>query len=206
MYTYYNMRRRIRLTENDLHRIVKESVNRILNEIVDTEKGQRALGSLTAARFKEKKKGGWGEVTKKASDERDKASNKAAKSGYSKNEPWSFLKACLKKRASMSNAYNDGYQKQVNESGFYPMEYDSKIGYYIPSGTVDGVDTYIGFDEMSFRELKVLRDKYLVQVGYTPWKKVANAWSGIFHAVNAIEEELEDRRKRYRKGDKSALS
>ena len=34
----YHMRRTIRLTENDLHRIVKESVNRILNEIGDTKK------------------------------------------------------------------------------------------------------------------------------------------------------------------------
>lgn len=36
----------IRLTESDLHRIVKESVQRILNEIGDTPKGQRALGAL----------------------------------------------------------------------------------------------------------------------------------------------------------------
>ena len=196
----------IRLTESDLHRIVKESVNRIINEIGDTEKGQRALGALTAAKFKGKKKGDWGEVAKKASDERDKASNKAAKSGYNENEPWSSLMAWHKKRASMAGAYNDGYQKQVNESGFYPMEYDSKMGYYTPNGTVDGVDTYIDFDEMSFSELKALRDKYLEQVGHTPWNKIANARPDIFHAVNAIEEELEDRRERYREGDKSALS
>jgi hypothetical protein len=36
----------IRLTESDLHRIVKESVNRILNEIGDTAKGQYMLGRL----------------------------------------------------------------------------------------------------------------------------------------------------------------
>lgn len=36
----------IRLTESDLHKIVKESVNRVLNEIGDTERGQYALGSL----------------------------------------------------------------------------------------------------------------------------------------------------------------
>ena len=36
----------IRLTEADLHRIVKESVNRILNEIGDTAKGQYMLGRL----------------------------------------------------------------------------------------------------------------------------------------------------------------
>jgi len=196
----------IRLTESDLHRIVKESVNRIINEIGDTEKGQRALGALTAAKFKGKKKGDWGEVAIKASDERDKASDKAAKRGYDENEPWSSLMAWHRKGASMSGAYNDGYQKQVNESGFYPMEYDSKMGYYTPNGTVDGVDTYMDFDEMSFSELKALRDKYLEQVGHTPWNKIANARPDIFHAVNAIEEELEDRRERYREGDKSALS
>ena len=38
----------IRLTESDLHRIVKESVNRVLNEIGDTEKGQYVLGALQA--------------------------------------------------------------------------------------------------------------------------------------------------------------
>ena len=40
------MKKVIRLTEGDLHRIVKESVNRILNEIGDTERGQYALGAL----------------------------------------------------------------------------------------------------------------------------------------------------------------
>ena len=36
----------IRLTESDLHRIVKESVNRVLNEIGDTPRGQNRLGAL----------------------------------------------------------------------------------------------------------------------------------------------------------------
>lgn len=36
----------IRLTESDLHRIVKESVNKILNEIGDTPQGQYALGRV----------------------------------------------------------------------------------------------------------------------------------------------------------------
>ena len=38
----------IRLTESDLRRIVKESVNRVLNEIGDTPKGQYMLGRLQA--------------------------------------------------------------------------------------------------------------------------------------------------------------
>ena len=40
------MRNRIRLTESDLHRIVKESVNRVLNEVGETDKGQNLLGQL----------------------------------------------------------------------------------------------------------------------------------------------------------------
>jgi len=36
----------IRLTESDLHRIVKESVEKILTEIGDTAKGQYMLGRL----------------------------------------------------------------------------------------------------------------------------------------------------------------
>lgn len=39
-------KRLIRLTESDLHRIVKESVNRVLNEIGDTPKGQYMLGRV----------------------------------------------------------------------------------------------------------------------------------------------------------------
>ena len=38
----------IKLTESDLHRIVKESVNKVLNEIGDTTKGQYMLGRLAA--------------------------------------------------------------------------------------------------------------------------------------------------------------
>ena len=40
----------IRLTESDLHRIVKESVNRVLNEIGNTSKGQYILGRAQARR------------------------------------------------------------------------------------------------------------------------------------------------------------
>lgn len=38
----------IRLTESDLHRIIKESVKRVLNEVGDTSKGQHMLGRLHA--------------------------------------------------------------------------------------------------------------------------------------------------------------
>jgi hypothetical protein len=39
-------KKKIRLTESDLHNIIKESVNKILNEIGDTSNGQYLLGKL----------------------------------------------------------------------------------------------------------------------------------------------------------------
>lgn len=41
----------IRLTESDLHRIVKESVNRVLNEIGNTNRGQYMLGRLAGRKY-----------------------------------------------------------------------------------------------------------------------------------------------------------
>ena len=41
----------IRLTESDLHRIVRESVNKVLNEIGDTKRGQYHLGRASMRRF-----------------------------------------------------------------------------------------------------------------------------------------------------------
>lgn len=40
------MKQRIRLTESDLHRIIKESVKRVMNEAGDTKRGQYMLGRL----------------------------------------------------------------------------------------------------------------------------------------------------------------
>lgn len=42
------MKQIIKLTESDLHKIIKESVKEVLNEIGDTEKGQYMLGRLQA--------------------------------------------------------------------------------------------------------------------------------------------------------------
>ena len=42
------MNRKIKLTESDLHRIVRESVRRVLNEYGKTSKGQNVLGALMA--------------------------------------------------------------------------------------------------------------------------------------------------------------
>ena len=45
------MKKLIRLTESDLHRIVKESVSRILREVGETPGGQRKLGALQARKI-----------------------------------------------------------------------------------------------------------------------------------------------------------
>lgn len=44
--TRYNMKKTIKLSESDLHRIVMESVQQVINEIGDTPKGQYMLGRL----------------------------------------------------------------------------------------------------------------------------------------------------------------
>lgn len=62
-------KKQIRLTESDLHRIIRESVNKILNEIGDSEYGQYMLGRLS------KKKSLKGK-SKEAKDVFDYASNK----------------------------------------------------------------------------------------------------------------------------------
>ena len=45
------MKQLIRLTESDLHRSVKESVSRVLNEVGETPEGQRKLGALQARKI-----------------------------------------------------------------------------------------------------------------------------------------------------------
>lgn len=39
-------KRTVRLTESDLHNIIKESVNKVLNEIGDTPKGRYKMGRV----------------------------------------------------------------------------------------------------------------------------------------------------------------
>ena len=44
-------KRLIRLTEGDLHKIIKESVSKILNEVGNTPGGQRQLGRLANRKY-----------------------------------------------------------------------------------------------------------------------------------------------------------
>ena len=74
----------IRLTESDLHKIVKESVQKILNEIGDTPKGQDALGQVSGraqARASAVSGAASKRFSKTAKDARDKAYSEADKIG-----------------------------------------------------------------------------------------------------------------------------
>ena len=70
----------IRLTESDLHRIVKESVDNLLNEIGDTPKGQYALGRLAYRKGEERPRMGQnvGKMRKDSGNDIFKYADKAA--------------------------------------------------------------------------------------------------------------------------------
>lgn len=88
----------IRLTESDLHNIVKESVNKILNEIGDTPKGQYMLGALMGRKLKNKDKS-WADV-------QDYALKQANKYG---DTPY--------KRFQLDNASKYGYEDTFIDKG-----------------------------------------------------------------------------------------
>lgn len=80
------MKQTIRLTESDLHKIIKESVNRILNEIGDTNRGQYMLGALAARkRMRGNEKGltdresGFNDVADYAKNKQDNADSPSMK-------------------------------------------------------------------------------------------------------------------------------
>ena len=66
----------IRLTESDLRRIVKESVNRVLNEIGDTPKGQYMLGRLQGRQMNNGKNKSAVETSRYSTSERNKIHSK----------------------------------------------------------------------------------------------------------------------------------
>ena len=67
------MKKRIKLTESDLHRVIKESVKRVLNEVGETEKGQNLLGQLNMRKRLGRKHNQADEVMRYAMDKWDKA-------------------------------------------------------------------------------------------------------------------------------------
>ena len=124
------MKQRIRLTESDLHRIVKESVQKILKEYGDTSKGQKMLGALQARKvlnadgatsdelFANQSKNG-GEIYNYAKKNRSHMGNDSDEFGNITNP--------------LYKDYGDGYIEYLNS---HPEEYAKrndrlrKLGYY----------------------------------------------------------------------------
>ena len=77
----------IYLTESDLHNMIKEAVNHVLNEIGDTEEGQYMLGRLHAQKANQGKKKEGDEVYDYAQKQLDK-SFKNYKDDYKKHKKY----------------------------------------------------------------------------------------------------------------------
>lgn len=173
---------RIRLTESQLHKVIKESVNRILNEIGGTPKGQESLGALASARFQGKRKGDWNEPALKASRESDKVCSHGKRSKYSP--------------AEMFDGYNKGWQSQVtkesrlNEGGYHEPWWDSDHQMWHDN---DGTCDYVDFDFMEDDELMQMYQDTLEWFNHVPRGKWAHHSPDKYAKYKALQQELKER-------------
>lgn len=105
------MRQTIRLTESDLHKLIKSCVDEALNELGDTQRGQYALGRLAARQNQDGKLGG-GDTSQYASQQRNKSNDQ-----YAMN-------------ASYENGQNFFYNSQRRNNGLNDDSIENKDGYY----------------------------------------------------------------------------
>ena len=129
----YMNKKLIRLTESDLHKIVKESVHKIINEIGDTEKGQDALGQVYGRAIRRAQNlGDKGAVPRKlrnvARDAKDKAYSQAPNhdiyadspfdkgisTGYEKAEKKSSVRRAVKE--SINRVLKEGHNEDYMEA------------------------------------------------------------------------------------------
>jgi len=117
---YTNMNKKlIRLTESDLHKIVKESVNKIINEIGDTEKGQDALGQVRGRADKRSKLlgGAMGNKYRKIShNAQEKAYSQGEKHGFDIYDPNGAYDKGISKGYEKALAKEPRLHKIVKES------------------------------------------------------------------------------------------
>ena len=166
----------IRLTESDLHRIVKESARQILKE----NSGVRFNWSITVAP----------QYARKMYDLQSKLQKAKWVMDFESDTEQSEMQTLSVKPMRES---------RVNENGFYPLEWDSRTQQHLEG------DEFTDFDEMSMSELMALKQKYEKQMGHTPMAKMAKAKQDVMHALNAIDKEIADRHERYECGDQYAL-
>lgn len=97
--------KRIRLTETDLHHIIKQCVNEALNEIGNSLEGQRALGAVQQRATGRGQFDKENEVRAYAANQRQNASNKrelANANQTGREVYWASHQAPLNKRLPMS--------------------------------------------------------------------------------------------------------
>ena len=109
----------IGLTESDLHKIVKESVNKIINEIGDTEKGQDALAQARGRADKRNKllRRAMGNKYRKIShDAQEKAYSQGEKHGFDIYDPNGAYDKGISKGYEKALAKEPRLHKIVKES------------------------------------------------------------------------------------------
>lgn len=110
-------KRIVRLTESDLHQIISESVNQILNEIGDTRAGQYMLGRLAARQNANRRTEDLGDDTAQY------AANQARNGGMpmaQSNKGYGNQSNAFNRGASVQKRYQDatqsGSQEQINKA------------------------------------------------------------------------------------------
>lgn len=170
----------VRLTEQDLHKIVKESVGKIINEIGDTEKGQDALGQVRgrADKRRELLGGAIGNKYRKIShDAQEKAYSQGKKHGFDINDPngaydkgisKGYEKAEKKKSArravkeSINRVLNEGLWDAIekNNHQVYDMFVDFIKNYYASNDDNKAYEIEDYVNDWMVRMMEDLDSKY----------------------------------------------
>ena len=183
------MRRKVRLTESDLHRMIKESVVKAINEVGDTPAGQRKLGALQSRKF-----------MKSGHKESDKVYDYAKKArggdeydnrGSNKNPMYKdYANGYLDYMNSHPDEYFDCKRRQQNESLVRKVVRES-IKRVLKEGTIPQ------YEEPVFIECTSPEDADMsVEIGYSSYSSslfyVGECGTDGYAALAAVVQWLEE--------------
>lgn len=175
------MKRRIRLTESDLHRIVNRSVKRTLNEIGNTTNGQEFLGKM-----QDKKINKWADENPGWDYSEEDRNNQfdIARYAYEKsrgNDP--LRRAYHKGRFPDSDWYQKDYpnEQPIDVDALWNEleQYSKKINARIEEGAMDGIailgypDTKISL-QAAYADIAYIASKYGVSNNAVTYQYVRN--------------------------------
>ena len=157
------MKKIVRLTESDLHKIVKESVKKVLNEVGETPDGQRKLAALQNRNIdKWSKSVPKGDYRTVEDEPEDSLPRRVAKYAYQKSRGNDELrKAYQIKHMSDTFGDNEGenswrnfYNQEYPNSGTIDVDglwneleqYARKTGLKIIESVIDGI-TLLGYED-----------------------------------------------------------